>query len=123
MAKSVRAVVDELYEALSRGDEGWFREHVLQGPETIHIGTTQNYWQSSDDLMRALQRAFAEVPMAWQAGPDMVIGQRGDVAWVADRPQVRFDDGSEFVTRVTMVFIDQGGTWKLVHSHYSAPSD
>ena len=123
MAESVRDVVDDLYGALTRGDEGWFREHVLKGPESVHIGTTESYWQSSDDLIHALQRAFAEVPMDWRAGPAMVIGQREGVAWVADRPQIRFDDGSELVPRVTMVFIDEGGTWKLAHSHYSASSD
>jgi uncharacterized protein (DUF2461 family) len=123
VAQSVRDVVEDLYGALSHGDEGWFREHVLQGPESIHIGTTETYWQSSDDLIHALKRAFAEFPMAWHAGPDMVIGQRAGVAWVADRPQVRFDDGSEFLPRVTMVFIDEGGAWKLAHSHYSASSD
>jgi ketosteroid isomerase-like protein len=74
-------------------------------------------------LIHAIKRAFAEVPMDWHAGLGMVIGQRGDVAWVADRPQVRFDDGSEFLPRVTMVFIDEGGTWKLAHSHYSWSSD
>jgi hypothetical protein len=123
VAQSVRDVVEDLYAALGRGDEEWFRNHLIHGPEVIHIGTTETYWQSSDDLIQALQRAFAEVPMDWRAGPDMVIGQRGGVAWVADRPQVRFDDASTLVARVTMVFVDDGGTWKLAHSHFSQSSD
>jgi hypothetical protein len=53
----------------------------------------------------------------------MVIAQRGGVAWVADRPRVRFDDGSVLIPRVTMVFVDEGGTWMLAHSHYSMSSD
>ena len=120
---SVREAVDDLYAALTRGDETWFSEHLVGGPEAIHIGTTASYWQTPDDLMKALKRAFAEVPMDWRAGSDLVIAQRGNVAWVADRPQVLFDDGSDFAPRVTIVFVDEGGTWKIAHSHYSAASD
>jgi len=123
VVQSIRDVVEELYGALTRGDDEWFREHLIGGPEAVHIGTTDSYWQSPEDLIQALRRAFAEVPMVWRAGPDMVIGQRGNVAWVADRPQVRFDDGSDFGPRVTMVFVDEGGSWKLAHSHYSSSSD
>jgi hypothetical protein len=123
VAQSIRDVVEDLYGALTRGDEEWFRQHLVGGPGAVHIGTTESYWQSPDDLIQALRRAFAEVPMDWHPGPDMVIGQRGNVAWVADRPQVRFDDGSDFAPRVTMVFVDEDGTWKLAHSHYSSSSD
>ena len=59
-----------------RGDEEWFRQHLVRGPGAVHIGTTESYWQSPDDLIQALRRAFVEVPMDWHAGPDMVIGQR-----------------------------------------------
>jgi hypothetical protein len=123
VGQSVRDVVDDLYGALTRGDEAWFRAHLVRGPEAIHIGTAAAYWQTPDDLMKALKRAFAEVPMIWRAGSDMVIGQRGNVAWVADRPQVLFDDGSDFAPRVTIVLVDEGGTWKIAHSHYSSASD
>ena len=102
MAQSIRDVVEDMYGALTLGDEEWFRQHLVRGPGAVHIGTTESYWQSPDDLIQALRRAFAEVPLDWRAGPDMVIGQRGNVAWVADRPQVRFDDGSDFAPRVTM---------------------
>jgi hypothetical protein len=121
--QSVREVVNDLYGALTRGDEAWFREHLVRGPEAIHIGTAASYWQTPDALLKALRRAFAEVPMIWRAGSEMVIGQRGNVAWVADRPQVLFDDGSDFAPRVTIVLVDEGGTWKIAHSHYSSASD
>lgn len=123
MAQSVRDFVDEMYGALRRGDEEWFRNHLINGPESVHIGTTDRYWQTTDELIVALRRAFAEVPMDWRAGPDTVIGQRGKVAWVADRPEVRFDDGSRLNPRVTVVLVDDDGTWKVAHSHFSSASD
>lgn len=61
--------------------------------------------------------------MIWRAGPELVMGQRGNVAWVADRPHVLFDDGSDFAPRVTIVFVDEGATWKIAHSNYSSASD
>ena len=123
VGQTVRDVVNDLYGALTSGDEAWFRAHLVRGPEAIHIGTVAAYWQTPDDLMKALKRAFAEVPMIWHPGSDMVIGQCGNVAWVADRPQVLFDDGSDFAPRVTIVLVDEGGTWKIAHSHYSSASD
>jgi hypothetical protein len=42
VAQSIRDVVEDLYGALTRGDEEWFREHLTRGPEVVHIGTTDS---------------------------------------------------------------------------------
>jgi ketosteroid isomerase-like protein len=124
MDPDVRSLTAEMYAALSRGDHGWFERTLLREPDTVHIGGGAAYWNSAEGLIAALDRQAQEVSISWRAG-DMVVQQRENVAWVADQPVLRYDDGSELVCRATLVWVRDGtdGEWKLAHSHLSVPID
>ncbi|MDQ1373229.1 MAG: SnoaL-like domain [Actinomycetota bacterium] len=120
----IRSLTEDMYAALSRDDQAWFQDHLLLEPETVHIGGGHRFWNTSEGLLEALGQQAEEVDIKWQTG-EVVVRCRGDVAWVAARPMLRFDDGSELSCRATLVWVRQpdGEEWKLAHSHLSVPID
>lgn len=114
---SVYDVISALYAALSEGDIDWIRDRLLAG-DHVHIGPAASLWMSNETFLSELARQFREELIIWTAGPVMVH-QHGDVAWAVDQPSVRFDDGSELTERVSLVFVNEEGSWKLAHSHAS----
>lgn len=115
MAEPIRDVVEALHAALTRGDIGWFEERLASGP-CVHITTTAEGWMSRAAFLEGLRRQFAEVALEWTAG-EVVVEERGEMAWVADRAVVRFDDGSTLAARMSLVFVRDDGLWRLAHSH------
>ena len=45
--------------------------------------------------------------------------EEGSLGWVIDEPRFGFPDGSGMDCRVTAVMRNEGGTWRLVHAHFS----
>jgi hypothetical protein len=45
--------------------------------------------------------------------------EEGSLGWVVDEPRFGFPDGSGMDCRVTAVTRNEGGTWRLVHAHFS----
>jgi ketosteroid isomerase-like protein len=69
-------------------------------------------------LRRDLGEQAEELRANW-VPEDLVVHIRGDVAWVAVRLVVHFDDASELEYRATLVFVVEGDDWSLAHSHLS----
>lgn len=117
----VEALLRTMYDAFETGDPSSFEQHLKAGGETLVIGTDpQEWWQGSDDALRALRAQLGEMKEAGikvKAG-DIVGFREGPVAWVQDRAAFVTPAG-EVGVRVTGVFLDDGGTWKLVQWHGS----
>jgi hypothetical protein len=111
-------VLAALYRALGEGDLEWFRGRLRHGTADIHIGPTDEYWSSVDAFLTVLARRFGELTIAWTAG-DAVVTDLGDVAVVADRPTLAFDDGSTIRARLTLVLARADDAWLLAHTHFS----
>ncbi|MDQ4052193.1 MAG: nuclear transport factor 2 family protein [Actinomycetota bacterium] len=45
--------------------------------------------------------------------------EEGPVGWVVDSPRFGFSDGSGMDCRVTAIFRNEAGAWRLVHAHFS----
>ncbi len=45
--------------------------------------------------------------------------EEGPLGWVVDEPRFGFPDGSGMDCRVTAIMRNEGGTWRLVHAHFS----
>ncbi|MDQ3720968.1 MAG: nuclear transport factor 2 family protein, partial [Actinomycetota bacterium] len=67
--------------------------------------------------------AWKEQLRAMGGGMPLVAGEpeayvEGTVGWVADRPTLQLQEGA-VPTRLTMVFHQERGEWKLVQAHGS----
>ena len=45
--------------------------------------------------------------------------EEGSLGWVVDEPAFGFPDGTGMECRVTAIVRKEGGTWRLVHAHFS----
>jgi hypothetical protein len=50
---------------------------------------------------------------------DPLACSEGSVGWAADRFRLRFPNGTQVPFRVTIVFHQEGGEWKIVQWHSS----
>jgi hypothetical protein len=115
---AVEAATRALFTALSTGSLAWVDEHLLSEPDAVHIGSGRGAWMAPERLRRELGAQAEDLRADWVI-EDLVVQLRADVAWVAVRPVVRFDDGSELEYRATLVFVVEGSAWCLAHSHLS----
>ena len=108
------------YEALARGDVATLEDLVSRGEGVLSIGTDPaEWWDDPASLRRALRAQTAELNGV-QVTPGQVRAYReGTVGWAADRPTFRFANGLEVPLRLTTVFHQEHGAWKLVQSHAS----
>ena len=117
-AQDLRDIFLRLCQAVSEGDLVAFDEITSRREPIIFIGTDpEEWWQDADEIRDAL-RQQASVGISLIPG-DVVAYREGTVGWVADRGYFRLADGGEVPTRLTAVFHQEDGDWKLVQGHAS----
>jgi hypothetical protein len=112
-----------IYASFGSGDaSAW---ETMLGDDAMCIGTDEaEWWQGKDALMPAVKAQLSEMSAAGitiTAG-DPVVGGRGDVLWVADRPTLHLPDGSSVQLRATAVASRVDGSLVLEQMHLSAPA-
>ena len=72
---------------------------------------TREGWLEIERAGRASgTRIQGEKPRAWE---------EGGVGWAFDRPTFLLADGGRIICRLTAIFHQEDGAWKLVHGHLS----
>jgi ketosteroid isomerase-like protein len=109
------------YTALSSSDLAFVKQHFSQQEGVLVIGTDpQEWWAGHATITKVFKAQMEEMgqftlepgaPQAYSAG---------GAGWAADRPTFRFADGTAFPVRITMVFQQEDGEWKVVHMHASS---
>ena len=109
------------YEAMSRGDAGFFEQVTSRQEGLLAIGTDpEEWWDSYDRLARAFRAQFEEIGGGFPvSGGDPQAYQEGSVGWVADRATFNLPGGADVPFRLTMVWHQEGGDWKIVQWHIS----
>jgi hypothetical protein len=116
--EALSEAVEGMYRALSAGDMDWFEDRLAADPGATQIGAGAAWCDNRATLLVTLEQQAGEMPAEWRTGGP-VIQELGDVAWVADRPILAFDEGSVLQGRVTLVWVRERGRWCLAHSHLS----
>ena len=79
----IRAVLDQLLEALSAGDAGQMRFMLPERPDAVHIGTDAEEWWTSKQIVDAMAAVGgADEVQVIADGIDIHV--YGDVAWRRD---------------------------------------
>ena len=117
----LKSIVLSLYQAASRGDVSFFEQNLSRDGVTM-IGTDPNEWWSGHAEVVRVYRAQSEElggGINLTPGDDLEAYIEGSVGWTADRPSFQLPDGSRFPARVTFVFHQEDGQWKVVQAHFS----
>jgi hypothetical protein len=116
----LRELVLRTYEAMGQGDTGFYDNHLSRQDGVLIIGSDPNEWWSGystiSEVFKAQMREMGRVSCL-PGNPEAY--SHGDVGWVADRPTFRLPDGSELPVRMSIVFVIEDDTWKVIHQHIS----
>ena len=107
----------DLIGAMSRGDVAAFMARISRQPGTLVIGTAPDEWAAGPAAIEQLAGRF--LPATQRAGLTFHPGDpqafsEVKIGWVADRLTVRASNGDAQELRVTAVFRDEDGRWKVV---------
>lgn len=107
--------------ALSAGDVTGISRLATTSAAATLVGSAPGEWLTGPktwSVLPTLARAFHAAGLTVTADhpPGYADGSTG---WVVDRPRWRTRTGTETQTRMTAIFYDEQGTWKLVHIHHT----
>jgi hypothetical protein len=91
--------------------------YASQG-EVLGIGTDPNEWWTDLSVVNDVLKAQAQAGIKVASG-NLIAWREGTVGWSADRARFVLADGSEVPCRLTCVFHQEGGAWKMVQMHAS----
>jgi ketosteroid isomerase-like protein len=118
---------DELRQLTSRGLEafaeeglGFFTRRIAQQEGVLAIGTDPSEWWEGYEGITGIFKAQSEAMQGMSivgANPQAYV--EGSVGWAATQAAIRMPDGSEFPIRLTIVYHQEDGEWKVVQWHGS----
>jgi ketosteroid isomerase-like protein len=117
---AVEAALRSWLEAKTRGDREAIASMLSADPCALGIGTEEGEWLVGPD---------AFIPAHRDAGAfdarivELTAYEQGTVAWAAAKVQVEVEADRLLLVRVSLVLVEGGDGWKVVHSHASVPSD
>jgi ketosteroid isomerase-like protein len=126
-SSAVKDAYVQFLAALSGGDVGAFLERLSRQPETLFFGSAAEEWIAGPQAI--VEFAGQMVPLLHGAGMTFEPGDaqaltEGTIGWVADRMTIRAASSKVQEVRVTAVFRQEDGAWKVVlYGHSLAVPD
>jgi hypothetical protein len=117
-APELRTEVMRFYEAVSRGDGDVVAGLTSTQPGLIFIGTDPKEWFEDIAGVRQMLEAQAGAGVTVKPGPIHAY-REGTVGWIADSGAFHLPDGTDVPFRLTAVFHQEDGGWKLIQEHAS----
>ena len=118
----VREVFLRYYQAIQTADVGLLATLLSHEEGVLGIGTDPAEWWSGyatlERIITAQMREMRDAGVTFQPG-DAQCYSEGSVGWCADQGRIRLPDGPEVPARITAVFHQEGGDWKMVQFHTS----
>jgi hypothetical protein len=115
----LRDLLLRFYEALSSGDTAFIDRHFSVTEAARGVGTDAEEWWQGPRLAAAwkeqVEAMGGSMPLA-AGDPEAYV--EGPVGWAADRPTLQLQGGTILV-RLTVVFHQEDGEWKIVQAHGS----
>ena len=115
-SEEVKEYILDFYRRLNEADPSDFEALIVANPAgCLVVGTGPDDWITD---AADLKQAFVEPPHTIDAG-EVEAWEDGHLGWLTDTPSFGFSDGSTFPTRVTAILRKEGGSWRMLHSHFS----
>jgi ketosteroid isomerase-like protein len=109
-----------LYEAVSSGDVNALERLISHREDVLAIGTDPGEWwmgyKTIDRIFKTQSQEMGKVQI--KAG-ELSTFVEGTVGWASDKAKIQLPNGQEIPVRVTNVFHQEDGEWKVVQHHVS----
>ena len=118
---------DELKELTLRGLEafaseglGFFTRRIAPQEGVLAIGTDPTEWWEGYETITQIFKAQSEAMQGMVVvRPETHAYSEGSVGWAGTQAMFRLPDGTEFPFRLTIVYHQEDGEWKVVQWHGS----
>jgi hypothetical protein len=118
---------DELRELTQRGLDafaneglGFFTRRISKQDGALAIGTDPSEWWTGYEGITQIFKVQSEAMQGMSVvGANPQAYTEGSVGWAATQASLRMPDGSEFPIRLTIVYHQEDGDWKVVQWHGS----
>lgn len=118
----IEAVVRRLVAARYASDVDTVRALHSRSQDLRSIGSDEDEWyRGFDDVAGILEKHAGEATYAGHELVRLEAFERGEVGWAAGEVTVALPAGESFLQRFTLVLALEGGTWRVVQTHYSLP--
>ena len=118
----LREVFLRLYQSFEHADAALATSLVSREEGVLSIGTDPDEWWSDYATIERVYTAqlgeMRDAGLRFQPG-DPQCYHNGNVGWCADRARLTLPDGTVQPVRLTAVFHQEGGEWKMVQLHTS----
>jgi ketosteroid isomerase-like protein len=115
----LRDVALAIFEAASRQDPSMIDRRTSSHEGVLMIGTDPNEWpQGGERVAEVSRQEMQESTIKFSPG-DVEAFVEGTVGWISSRPVWTLEDGTQVPARLTSVFHQEDGEWKLVQGHVS----
>jgi hypothetical protein len=109
----------ELYADLAAGNAQQASLLYSQEPGRVFVGlTTQDFRAASEPRGVATEEFIVEPGSSIVPGELIAFSDRA-AGWVVDRPTIKLTNGTELHIRLTILWRNEYGIWKIVHTHAS----
>lgn len=116
----LRDLAHRLFEAMNTEDITMIENLFSQKEEVLTIGSDPNeWWDNYKKIISALKAQMKEMSGARFIPEDTSAYSEGSVGWFASRVTLKLPDNLEIPFRVTGVFHQENGSWKLIQWHAS----
>ena len=124
--KAVTGVLEDLGEALADGDIDRVLANFATDPDMVWLGS----WEGEKGVgLKGLERFVKRLlsgPVAYSfEWEERSVSAEGSVAWVIAEGSVRAKGPEQDVSspyRLTLVLVNRGDEWLILHSHGSEPA-
>ena len=113
-------LVLRFYEAFSSGDISLIENLFSQKDEVLLIGSDPNeWWAGYKTIISVLKSQMEEMGGAKFVDVDTKAYSEGTVGWSNSQAIMKMPDGLEIPFRMTGVFHQEDGSWKILQWHAS----
>jgi hypothetical protein len=109
----------ELYADLSAGNAQQASLLYSQEPGRVFVGLTGNDFHATSEPRGVATDEFFVEPGSRIVPGDLMAFSDREAGWVTDRPTIQLANGTELHIRLTIVWRNEYGIWKIVHTHAS----
>lgn len=121
-SSELAAVMRRMIGAFEAKDAETVRGLISQSDDTLMVGTDAREWLYGVEAFEVTAAQVADAPAYRWSIRRLEAFEEGSVGWVAADTTVQFEDGPDSDARVTAVFRLEGGVWRVVQWHASAPA-
>jgi hypothetical protein len=109
----------QLYAELSAGHPERASLLYSQEPGRVFVGLTSDDFYASSEARGVAPREFFVEPGSAIVPGDLIAFADREAGWVIDRPTIRLANGTQIQIRLTLLWRNEYGIWKIVHTHAS----